>query len=334
MALALWPFVRGTGYRFRWRFRPRDPAVRRVIRLAGWTVGYVAVNQVALWVVLVLANGEAGGVSAYLGAYVFFILPHGLLTTSIMTALSPDLASAWNARDSDLARARATTGLRLIVATIVPAAAVQIALGRPIVTALLQRGEFSAQNAAVTGNLLALFGIGLVAFSVYLFALRVLYASADTRTPFLLNCVQNAANVGLAIWWYQLWGVRGLALAFSVSYILASTLALGVVSRRLHGLEWGPLASVITRVGAVALFAGLGAWFTAETIGYSGSGRALVATIAGLGVAGVIVGVGYVTFRIEEAKAMLAMLRDRRPRGTISESEPLSRDAEAPGVER
>ena len=65
----------------------RHAAVRTLVRLSGWTFGYVVANQVALWVVLVLANGVHGGAFAYLSAYAFFQLPHGLFSVSIMTAV-------------------------------------------------------------------------------------------------------------------------------------------------------------------------------------------------------------------------------------------------------
>lgn len=335
MALALLPFVRGTGYHFRWRFAPRDPAVKRIVRLGGWTVGYVAANQIALWVILVLANARAGGVSAYLGAYVFFILPHGLFATSIMTALAPDLAAAWNARDARLARDRATTGLRLILAVIVPASFLEIVLGRPIVVALLQRGQFTASAAALTGDTLALFGIGLIAFSVYLFALRVFYASSDTRTPFLLNCAQNVINIGLAIWWYQVWGVRGLALAFSVSYIAAAIVAVVVVNARLHGLGWRGLASVAARVGIVSIVAAGAAWAFSRAVGWESPGAAWVATLGSLAIAGVIVAGGYYVMRVEEVRSVIGALKGRRT-NTASTFQPdaLAPDPEVPGVER
>src|SRR5207248_412164 len=92
MALPLWPAVRRAGIRLRPVFNVRHPAVRKVIRLSGWTAGYVATNQVALWIVLVLANGTKGGVSVYTAAYVFFQLPHGLVAVSLMTTLTPELA--------------------------------------------------------------------------------------------------------------------------------------------------------------------------------------------------------------------------------------------------
>ena len=66
--------------------------MRQLARLSGWTVGYVAANQVAFLVVLVLAYRSTGDVSVYLAAFTFFQLPHGLFAVSVMTALAPELA--------------------------------------------------------------------------------------------------------------------------------------------------------------------------------------------------------------------------------------------------
>ena len=35
-------------------WQPRHPAVRRVLRLSGWTFAYVATNQIGFWVAQVL----------------------------------------------------------------------------------------------------------------------------------------------------------------------------------------------------------------------------------------------------------------------------------------
>jgi putative peptidoglycan lipid II flippase len=61
MTVVLWPSIRSTGVRLRWRFRPRDPAVRRVASLSRWTLGYVVANQVALTITLALAARTPGG---------------------------------------------------------------------------------------------------------------------------------------------------------------------------------------------------------------------------------------------------------------------------------
>ena len=98
MALVLLPALRAAQVHLRFlpSLAPRSGA--HVLRLSGWTVGYVVANQIALWVVLVLANGSAAGAFVYLSAYTFFQLPHGLFAVSIMTAVAPELARRGRSR--------------------------------------------------------------------------------------------------------------------------------------------------------------------------------------------------------------------------------------------
>ena len=237
MALALVPALRGAHIRLRFLLSLKHAAVRTMLRLSGWTVGYVVANQIALWVVLVLANGVDGGAFAYLSAYAFFQLPHGLFSVSIMTAVGPDLAQAGARGDLAALRHRFAAALRLVLTVVIPAAAVYVALARPFVVALLQRGAFSPSDAALVADTLVGFAVGLPFFSTYLFALRAFYALEDTRTPFLLNCLENAANIVLALWLFDELGIDGLAYAFSGAYALAA-----VVTPRcaLAAHRWAP----------------------------------------------------------------------------------------------
>ena len=45
----------------RWNFSPRHPAVRRLVGLSGWTIGYVVSNQLALLAVYAMATGSGSG---------------------------------------------------------------------------------------------------------------------------------------------------------------------------------------------------------------------------------------------------------------------------------
>ena len=57
-------------------------------------VGYVAANQLALLVVYVLAGCSGRAAKRYSDAFIFFQLPHGLIAVSVMTTMTPELASA------------------------------------------------------------------------------------------------------------------------------------------------------------------------------------------------------------------------------------------------
>ena len=260
MALALVPALRRAGIRLRLRLDWRHPAVRKVVALSGWTAGYVASNQLALWVVLVLANESAGGVASYQGAFVFFQLPHGLVAVSLMTTLAPELAASASRGDVAAFRRRFVVGVRLMSAVILPAAAGYLVMARPVVGFLLERGALTDASADLTAACLTAFALGLLPFSLYLYALRGFYAFRDTRTPFVLNCFENGLNIALAFALQPWLGVPGLAYAYAGAYAVAAVAALGVLSRRAAAgrsdYERRAPAALLRMVAAAGVMAG------------------------------------------------------------------------------
>ena len=256
MTVVLWPAIRSAAVHLRWHPDWRHPAVRTVARLSAWTVGYVAANQIALAVVQTLANRHEGDVSAYTYAFVFFQLPHGLFAVSIMTTFVPDLATFASNADFESYRKRFALGMRALAVVIVPAALGYVVLARPLVAALLERGQFDVRDVQLTADVLVTFALGLVGFSVYLFALRGFYALKDTRTPFLLNVFENGLNVVLAVALVGPLGVQGLGLAYAAAYSVAAVAALAVLARRVGRLggerTTRSIASVVVAAAVMA----------------------------------------------------------------------------------
>jgi len=314
VAFVLVPALVLAGVHLRPRFDWRHHAVITMARLSGWTVGYVIANQIALWIVLVLANGTDGGPFVYLSAYAFFQLPHGLLAVSLMTTTAPEMASAATRGDLDGLRRRLSDGLRLTTVVILPCAAALVALARPTVVALLQRGAFDASDAALVAETVAGFAVGLVFFSSYLFGLRAFYSLHDTRTPFLLNCAENALNLVLAVPLYAWLGIPGLALAFSGAYAGASLLTLVALHRRIGGVDGRRLADTTGRALLPALAAALAGWGVAEALGWSGPAEAILTTVVGLVAVGSVYLAGIVAFRLPELTELLALVPTRTRR--------------------
>jgi len=259
MALALWPALVRAGVRLRPRFDWRHRSIRQVFRLSGWTVLYTVANQIALWVVLALATSQGRGiVSIYTYAYMFFQLPIGLFAVSLMTTTEPEMARAVAAGDVAGLRRQFAAGLRLVLLVLIPASAAMAVLAHPIVNVLLGHGGYR-DDTALTGTLLALFSLGLVGYSVYLYALRCFYAQKNTRTPFLVNVVENAMNVVLAFVLVGRWGAQGLVVAFSLAYTVAAVLALVAVRRTTHGIDGRVVWNTTWRVSiATALMSVVG----------------------------------------------------------------------------
>jgi putative peptidoglycan lipid II flippase len=289
MSLALWPAVRSAGIRLRWSLRWRNPAVRTVARLSGWTFGYVLANQVALVVCLALAGGEAdGGASWYTYAFIFFQLPYGLFAVSIMTTVTPELASAITAGDMPRFRDRFAFGGRLIALVVLPSAVGLALLARPVVNVLLGRGSFDAVAASGTADTLVWFAAGLFFFSFYLLALRGFYAMHDTRTPFFINLGENAINVVLAFALVGRYGVPGIAASFSAAYLVASIVALLMLRRRVGNLGgralFGPIARMAVAAAAMAAVVAL----VAHTVGADTGSAGLVRIVVAIGAGAVV----------------------------------------------
>jgi putative peptidoglycan lipid II flippase len=279
--------LRSARGRLRLSWDPRHAAVRTVLRLSLWTFGFTVANQLAYWVVLLLANRRSGDLSAYQAAYqYFFLLPHGVIAVSLMSALQPDLAEHWSLGRVDEFRARLATGLRGLLAVLVPAAIGYITLGRPIVRLLLGHGAMSAADVRTVADVLALMAVGLPAFSAYLLLMRAFQAMQDARQVFFLYVIENAVNVVLAFALYPSMGVQGLALAFTLAYSTGTLAALLAMRRRTGGIEARALAATGARVLAASAVMATVTLLCGRFVGAeSGPGLALRVTI------GVVAGV-------------------------------------------
>ena len=291
--------------RFLWQ--PANQAMRTITRLAGWTFGWVVANQVALVVVLALADGAKvpGAVSSYTYAYTFFLLPYGVVAVSVMTAVTPSLSARWATGDLAAFRHRMAFGLRGILAIIIPSAVGMLILAHPLIDLVLAHGAETSGDADSTAAALAMFALGLPGFCTFLYMVRVFQSMQDTRTAFRLYLVENAVNIVVALLLVGPLGVRGLALSLSVAYSVAALLALSVLRRRVGGLGGPELTTPVTRVlGASAVMAL--ATVLAVNVSGASSGFGLLARVA----LAVVIGVAaYVA-----TAAVLGARQDRRIR--------------------
>ncbi len=313
MGVALFvPWIR-SGARVRWHWQPGHPAVKRMLRLSGWTLGYVAANLVTLQFVSGALPGR-GDFTAYTIAYTtFFLLPHGVFAVSIMTALQPELAEAYLNRKRGIFRRHLTNGIRSILAISVPAAAGYIALA-PSIMRIFVVGDLTPERSRLVADVLRCFVVGLPAFSVYLLLMNACKAMLDTRSTFVINCVENAINIVLAGVLVRFgFGAQGLAVAFAVAYMLAVLLAGYHVARRTGGLDTANLFRVGQRILGASVVMGIVVWAAARGLHELLEGRFAIAEVgvaAGLGVSvyvvlGRLLGVGEIESVVQSVRRRL-----------------------------
>ena len=325
-ALVLVPVLRRTGFRFSPRFDFRGAGLGKARDLAKWSLLFVLVNQLAYVVVVNLAArvdkaaqleiGYGVGYTAYAYAYLIFILPHSIITVSVVTALLPRMsAAAAENRFADL-RDDLSTGWRLTAVGVVGAAAAYVALGRDL-TGLLYAGT-GADGARYIGLVLGAFAIGLPAFSAQYLALRGFYALEDTRTPFLLQVGIAAANVMLALLAYAAlplrWRIVGMAASYAITYYIGLGLSTAVLRRRIGGVDGHRLLRTYARLVAAAVPAAAAGYGVARLV-TAGLGEGPGGSLAALAAGGVVLLAGYLLLarflRVAELNALLAMVRSR-----------------------
>jgi putative peptidoglycan lipid II flippase len=199
-------------------------------------------------------------VSSYTYAYAFLQLPYGVVAVSIMSVVTPDLAERWASGRQAAFVTRVASGLRAILALIVPAAIGMLLLAKPAVALVLGHGHSTPGQTSLTGATLALFAIGLPGFCAYLYVVRVLQAMQRTKVAFFLYLGENGINIALALALIHPLGVRGLALALSVAYTVSAVVGLAVLRTWFGPLGtpvlWAPLKRVVAAsvaMGAVVL---------------------------------------------------------------------------------
>jgi putative peptidoglycan lipid II flippase len=326
MALAQLPFLRGLG-RYRLTFALGHPSVKKLARLSVYVIGYVITNVLGYLIVQYLANAQQGGYSAYVAAFTFFMLPHGLFAVSVITALLPGMSQHAANHDLGALRERLSTGVRATFLLILPAAVGLFVLGEPIIRFLLENGVMSPTSTELVASVLRYFVIGLVPFSLYQFFRQTFNALQDTKTPFLINCASVALNTAVNIPMFAWLGVEGLAAGHAIAYTFGVAVQAWLLRRRIGGLDGTRVVRSAARIAGAAAGMGLLVW----AVSAAGQGMldpagplgdlALVVLTVGTGISGYLALAHLL--RVEELGFVWALVRRRAAGSTPEGPQPI-----------
>ncbi|MFJ5884125.1 murein biosynthesis integral membrane protein MurJ [Kitasatospora cineracea] len=249
-AAALLPSLRSSGFTFRPRFDWRGAGLTRPLRSAGWALLLVVATQLSFAVITSLGTGAgkaaaaAGivggrGYAAYANAYQLFVVPQGVITISLVTALLPGMSRAATAGDYRKIGEDLSGMLRSSAAMIVTAAVLFLALAPQIAMAAYGYGSGPTvhADAMVVASLLMAFSIGLPAFCAQYALARGFYAMSDARTPFWLTLVTTGTNALMCWVAYEALPLRykvvGMAFAHTTAAVVSVAVTGTALSRRL-----------------------------------------------------------------------------------------------------
>ncbi|MFF2849999.1 murein biosynthesis integral membrane protein MurJ [Streptomyces sp. NPDC058001] len=323
-ALAMIPYLRETGFRFRPRFDWKGHGLGKAVKLAKWTVLFVLANQAGVLVVTQLATAagkasgkDGAGIMAYSNAQLIWGMPQAIITVSVMAAMLPRISRAAHDGDPGAVRDDISGGLRTSAVAIVPVAFAFLALGVPMCTLLF--ASAGTQAAESMGFVLMAFALGLIPYSVQYVVLRGFYAYEDTRTPFYNTVIVAAVNAVASAACYVVLPAQWAVVGMAGSYGLAYAVGVGVAWRRLRIRLGGDLdGAQVVRTYARLSLAAVPAALVGGGVGFALTetlGQGVLGSIAALVVGGfALLAVFYVAarkMRIEELNSLVGMVRGR-----------------------
>ncbi|MEW1698232.1 murein biosynthesis integral membrane protein MurJ [Streptomyces sp. NPDC093249] len=323
-ALAMIPYLRETGFRFRPRFDWKGHGLGKTVKLAKWTVLFVLANQAGVLVVTQLATaaGEESGMNgagflAYSNAQLIWGMPQAIITVSVMAALLPRISRAAHDDDPGAVRDDISQGLRNSAVAIVPVSFAFLALGVPMCTLLYASSGVEAAQGM--GFILMAFGLGLIPYSVQYVVLRGFYAYEDTRTPFYNTVIVAAVNAAASALCYVVLPARWAVVGMAASYGLAYAVGVGIAWRRLRKRLGGDLDGThVLRTYARLCMASVPAAIVSGAIGFGLLkllGEDALGSLVALLVGGAaLLGVFFLAakrMRIAELNTLVGMVRGR-----------------------
>jgi putative peptidoglycan lipid II flippase len=307
------------GWRYRPEWKPGDPGIRAIGRLmAPATVGLAAV-EVNILVNTIFASHEDGAV-AWLGyAFRILYLPIGIFGVAVGTVTTTGLSQRAADGDTEGLRRTLRRGLAAVAFLSIPATVGLIVLRIPIVRLLFERGRFDASDTAHTATALALYSIGLVAYTGVKVLAPAFYAIGRPRIPLLASVSAVVTNLVVISTVHAMLGYRAIALGTALGSLVNAFVLMGVFQRRVGGLMTRDLGWSIVKMIAAAGFMGGGAFAALRAaealVGHQGLVAQLVTGLLPVAVGGALYAIAAHLLHVEEARTIGAGLARRLRRG-------------------
>lgn len=313
--LILLPKSKSIGYRYEYIIDFKDKYIEKILFLSIPVLIGVAINDLNAIVDRTLASELAtGSISALNYANKLNVLILSVFVTAITTVIFPLLSKESNEDNIPGMKKIMMKGVNLILLITIPATVGLIILSKPIVQVAFERGVFDTNATLMTSQALMFYAIGLVAMGIRILLTRVYYSLQDTKTPMVNGAISVGLNIILNIILVKYMAHSGLALATSISAIIASILLLYGLKKKIGSFGTKIYITTFLKTGLASAIMGVVAYLIYHGL-YGALGVSKVYNLISLLVAVSIAAIVYVVlcyvFKVEEVRDVIDKIKAR-----------------------
>lgn len=305
------PYIKKTGYRHKGLIDLKDGDFKTMMKIIVPVLISTSVIELNFIISKSLASALFTGAMASLNyAYKLQAFVTGIVITSIVTAVYPDMARLGAIGDYDGLKKSVGEALVSMALLVVPASTGLFIFSDPIVKLLFVGGAFGVQDGVVTATVLNFYAIGIIGIGVREIVSRAFYAIMDTKTPVVNSVVMVGVNIALSIVMMKVYGIRGLALATSISFIVGAILMVlslkGKLGRVFSAINISDLVKITIATVCMGVLASIAYSFSSRFIG------SILSLLIAIAVAGVVYLVAILVLKVSEVQNIINKIKNKR----------------------
>ena len=187
----------------------------------------VSVNEMNVLVDRTIASQVSeGGISSLTYAYSLVMFVQGIFGQTIAMIYYPSITKCTEKNSDKDLKEVIDEGVRGMLFFLIPIMVGSIVLSRTIVHILYGRGAFTDESVQQTAQAFTGYAVGIIGFGIREIISRVFYSLKNTKIPTRNAIIGMLINIILNLTLSKWLGIRGLALATSISSIISAFLLL------------------------------------------------------------------------------------------------------------
>lgn len=220
-------------------------------------------SQISLLIASIIGSTLASGsIAVFNLANNLQAVPIGIFGLSFAIASFPNLSEKFALKEhGEFNRILQKSIVHILYFTI-PLSALLLILRAQIVRLILGTGHFNWTDTVLTANTLGIFGLSIFAQSLVPLFARAFYARHNTKIPVVVGLISMVLNAILSYIFGKIYGVVGLAAAFSIANVFNMIVLYAMLNARLENFGAAFLFKSVAKICVAAIFMALAAYLS------------------------------------------------------------------------